>query len=138
MSRWVMPLRWASRRPSAADRMIESASSTGSGPRGHARGERLAGDILHREVQPAGFLPDEVDVADVRVGDPGLRPRLADHALATHRIAGDRGGQHLDRDRPLEREIGREVDLAHASGAERPPGERLFSLRTVAMSILQG
>jgi hypothetical protein len=58
-------------------------------------------------------------VADVGVVDAGLRARLADQALAAGRHAGDAVGQDLDRDRALEREVGGEVDLAHAAGAER-------------------
>jgi hypothetical protein len=84
-----------------------------------ALGERLAGDVLHREVQPPGLLADEVDVRDVRVCDPCLRARLADHAIAARRIAREVRREHLDRDRPIEREIGRQVDLTHPAGAER-------------------
>ncbi len=34
------------------------------------------------------------------------------------RIAGHRGGQHLDRHRPLQIAVGRAIDLAHAAGAD--------------------
>ena len=34
------------------------------------------------------------------------------------RIAGHRGGQHLDRDGPLELGVDRAIDLAHAAGAD--------------------
>ena len=33
-------------------------------------------------------------------------------------IAGDVGGQHLDRDGPAETRVARAVDLAHAAGAD--------------------
>ena len=85
---------------------------------GGGGGEGLAGEVLHREVEPAGVLADEVDVRDVRVDDAGLRAGLAHEALAELRIAGERLGEHLHGDGAIEREVGREVDLAHAAGAE--------------------
>ncbi len=85
---------------------------------GDALGERRAGDVLHREVQPAVVLADEVDVRDVRVLDASLCARFADQPIAARGVVRGRGRQHLDRDRAIEREVGREVDLAHAARAE--------------------
>ena len=39
-------------------------------------------------------------------------------APETIRIAGHRGGQHLDRHRPLQIAIGRAIDFAHSAGAD--------------------
>ena len=48
----------------------------------------------------------------------GLCAGFPHQALAAPRIARGGFGQHLDRDRAIEREVGREVDLAHAAGAD--------------------
>src|SRR5690349_15646282 len=44
--------------------------------------------------------------------------RLALKTRQAIRIAGQGGGQHLDRDRSLEIAVGRAIDLAHATGAD--------------------
>jgi hypothetical protein len=44
--------------------------------------------------------------------------RLALKASQAIRIAGHRGGQHLDRHRPLQIAVGRAIDLAHSAFAD--------------------
>jgi len=44
--------------------------------------------------------------------------RFALKAREPIHIAGDRGGQHLDRHRPLQIVVGGAIDLAHAAGAD--------------------
>ena len=46
------------------------------------------------------------------------RARLAVEALAELRIGGERLGQNLDRDGPVEARVARAIDLAHAARAE--------------------
>ena len=45
-------------------------------------------------------------------------PRLAQEALAEALVLGELGRDQLERDRPLEREVGRAVDDAHAAAAD--------------------
>ena len=50
--------------------------------------------------------------------DGGGQPRFAQKALAERVVAGELGCDQLQRDRPIERELGRTVDDAHATAAD--------------------
>src|SRR5258708_756019 len=56
------------------------------------------------------------DPRDPRVRQGGGVPRLGAEALLELLVRGVRRGQQLDRDRPLEHDIGAAPDLAHAPG----------------------
>ena len=63
-------------------------------------------------------LLETVDRRDVRVVEGREHFGFALKAREAIRIAGHRGGQHLDRDRPLQIAVGRAIDLAHSAGAD--------------------
>ncbi len=67
------------------------------------------------------LLPRPVDRHDVRVVDQRGQPRLALEALAEGGIGGAIGRDQLERDRPVEVELDRPVDDAHAAA----PRDRL-------------
>ena len=50
--------------------------------------------------------------------DGGREPRLAQEALAERVVARELGSDELQRDRSVERELGRAVDDAHATAAD--------------------
>jgi len=96
--------------------------------------EGVARDQLHRDVvdrfggrfgvsaRPAGpdlVVADLVDGDDVRVVQGGGRPGLGDEAAHPLLVADQLRRQDLERDAPLELLVLRDVDLAHAAGAER-------------------
>ena len=79
---------------------------------------RLALQQLHDQEDAAvAGLTDVVKRADVGVLQRGHGPRLAQEPLARRRVAGQGGGQHLDRHIALETRVARPVDLPHAAGA---------------------
>src|SRR6185312_14084539 len=78
-------------------------------------------------------LGDVEDGHDVRGGrDARSRERLPAEARPSVVLPGIPVGQHLDRDGPLERGIGRAVDLTHPSASDEvrggvPPREHVWS-----------
>ena len=81
------------------------------------RGQILALDQLHDEGSGVGGLLESVDRADVRMIERGEHVRFALKARQPVRIADDRGGEHLDGDRPFQIAVGRAIHLAHPAGA---------------------
>ena len=80
--------------------------------------EQLAVDVLEGdEVAPVRFA-DLVDGSDVGVRELGGGERFAQEALAPRRVVAQSFGEDLERDIALEPRIAREVDLAHAPGAQ--------------------
>ena len=77
-----------------------------------------ARDVAHDEVQRPGLLAGGVHRHDVRVVDRRRHARLAAEALAKLGVAGEVGGDDLQRDRALEVELQRAVDDAHAAAAD--------------------
>ena len=59
-----------------------------------------------------------VDREDAGVVDGGGQPRFAQEPLAEGVVAGELGCDELQRDRPIERELGRAVDDAHPTAAD--------------------
>ena len=78
----------------------------------------LALDELHHEVRVAAALPEVEDLDQVRVLEPREHRRLAPQVLHERRVLGQVRAQHLDRHRPLEREVLGAVDHAHAAAAD--------------------
>ena len=72
-------------------------------------------DEAHREVELAVVLARLVDGDHVRVVDRRGELRLAQEALAEALVLGQLGGDQLQRDGPLERQVGGAVDHAHAA-----------------------
>lgn len=60
-----------------------------------------------KERQPVDFI-GAVDRRDVRMGELGGRAGLAQESLAGVRLPGDEGGQHLERDRPIQTDVARD------------------------------
>jgi hypothetical protein len=117
-SRWTRPRACAASRAAA----ICPAIATGLFLRQGAAREQLlelgAVDVAHGDVQLAGDLAGVVDRDDVRVVDRGGEAGLAQEALAEALVLRELGGEDLQRDRPLEREVvGAEHD-SHPAAAD--------------------
>ncbi len=92
--------------------------------------QALTRHVLHDEVQQAARFARRIHGNDVRMTEPGYRPRLLNEALPDLGAGADLGRDDLDRDRPVEGLIPSEEDRAHAALSKRPldavlPGERL-------------
>ena len=71
-----------------------------------------------REEELAVRLARRVDREDAGVVDRRGQPRLAQEPLSERVVAGELGCDQLQRDRPVERELGRAVDDAHPAAAD--------------------
>ncbi len=80
--------------------------------------QRLAGHVLHGEVQRAPVRALVVDGDHVRVGEPGDRPGLVNEAPDEILVVGQLRVHDLQRDRPVEPGIGAQVDGRHAAVSE--------------------
>ena len=93
-----------------------------SGLLGRATGEsireRFALEELHHEEGDPRLLTDIVARADVGVRQPRNRSRLTVEPLPELRIAGQVGGEDLDRDDAIEPRVSALVHLAHATLAK--------------------
>ena len=80
--------------------------------------QRAAVDVLHRHVVAAAIVADVVDRDDVRMLQLRERFALAQEALAELFV--DREGRchDLQRDTPVQRALGGEIDGGHRAGAE--------------------
>ena len=87
-------------------------------PRAMMRGQILALDQLHHERRDAARLLEAVDRGDVRMIQRREHFGFALEPRQPIRVAGHRGRQHLDRDRPLQVAVGRAIHLAHAARAD--------------------
>jgi len=83
------------------------------------RPQRVARDQFHDGEAKAAVLADIEDREDVRVRKRGHGTGLAFEPRERHRIVGDLGGQHLDRDLAAETRIACAIHLAHAARAEQ-------------------
>ena len=81
--------------------------------------ERFALEQLHHQEVRLVLATDVEERADVRVREPGDRPRLPLESLACFGRRGPVRGQDLHRDRAIEAGVARLVDLAHAARSER-------------------
>ena len=86
--------------------------------------ERAAGDVLHDEVRQPAKLIDRMDGHDVLVSDGRHGPRLAGEPAPRRRAVRQRGGEHLDRHRPVERRVACLEHHAHPTPARAPRGPR--------------
>ena len=77
--------------------------------------ERAALDELHGDVRLALDLADLEHLADARVLDAGLRPRLLEQAQRQARVA---AADELERDLAVELAVDAQVDGAHPALAE--------------------
>jgi hypothetical protein len=82
-------------------------------------GQRVALDELHDEVVGPFVAAHVVQRADVRMREARHRARLPLEPFAQIGAVGCPGGQHFDRDIPVEPRVARAVDLPHAARAER-------------------
>jgi hypothetical protein len=79
------------------------------------RGEILAFDEFHHQGREVGRLLEAVDRGNVRVVQRGQDFSFTLEPCEAIRVAGDRCGQHLDRDGPLEIAVGGAIDLTHTT-----------------------
>ena len=86
---------------------------------GDELGERLAVDVLHRDVRDAVGLADVEDLDDVRMRQPRGDPPLAQEARAQVLVAREILGEALERDVAAELDVAREVDDRHRAVTER-------------------
>src|ERR1044071_6421153 len=85
--------------------------------------QRLAGNQLHRDVMQAAIagrlVADVIDRDEMRMIQPGGRPRLALESLQRFRVRGDVVRKNLDRDVAPEARVARAIDLGHPPAAEQ-------------------
>ncbi len=81
-------------------------------------GQRPSADELEDEVGDAAFLSKVVDVEDVRMLEPGDRPRFLLEALAILLVLGKEIGQNLDRHVAVEPRVVSLVNRRHASAPD--------------------
>ena len=120
-SRWTRPAACAAASARAAcapeRRRLERRQRAAAGDQ---VGERLAVDVLHRDVRDAVGLADVEDLDDVRVRQPRGDPPLAEEARAQVVVAGEILGETLERDVAAELDVAGEVDHGHRAVTERP------------------
>ena len=97
-SRWMIPCSCAASSASAICFAIGSASSSGIGAARDALRQVVALDQFHDERGEVCCLLEAVDRRDVRMVERREHFGFALKAREPIRIAGHRGGQHLDRD----------------------------------------
>ena len=100
----------------AAD--VDRAVGTQAAVAPQDRGQVLALDELHGEVEHPVDLAGVVDGDDVRVLERGRDPRLAREALAEALRLGEVGRDDLDGGAALEVEVLRAIDHAHPAAAD--------------------
>jgi hypothetical protein len=98
--------------------------------------EVAAREVLHGEEERAVLGLPEVDDGDgVRVVEARGGPGLAVEALHDRRVREERALEDLERDRPIQREVGGLVDLAHPAAAEELVDEVLLRHRLADVGI---
>lgn len=109
------------RRPKAGQTLLQDGDRLRDGERpaaGQPLFERLALDVLHDEEVVPVVPADEVDRDDVGVLQPGDGGGLGVEAADETVVAGQLGGQHLDRDPPPQHFLVPEVHVSHPAVAE--------------------
>ena len=81
--------------------------------------ERPAGHVLHRQIQDVAVGPLVVHGDDVRVGELGDRPGLADKPADEVLVVGEPGVHDLERDRALEPRVSAQVNRGHAAAGDQ-------------------
>ncbi len=79
------------------------------------RAQVRAVDEAAGQVQLALGLARGVHGEDARVVDGGREPRLAEEPLPERVVPGELGSDELQRDRPVERQLGRSVHDSHST-----------------------
>ena len=77
-----------------------------------------AGDIAHRHVEDLLDLAGVVDGDDVGMVEAGGQDRLVQEHLAEGAVGALLGGEELERDVPLQAQLHRPIDGAHAPAAD--------------------
>ena len=129
-SRWTMPFSCAASSASAIWRPRASVSSTGTGPRRDALGQRLAFDELEHEEPRAARLLEAVDRGDRGMVERGEHTGLPVEPREPFGIGRESGGEHLDGHLAMEPRVASAIHLAHAARTER--GKDLVEAETRA------
>ena len=116
-------------------RLLQPGERLGAGnaPAAQALVDGAALEVLHDDERSPVVLVDVEDGHDVRRSREARgRKSLPAEARASVVLPGVPVGQHLDRNRPLERGVGRAVDLTHPSASDEvgggvPPREHVWS-----------
>ena len=82
--------------------------------------QRFTLDVGHREEHELADLFDGVNRNNVRMGELGCGPRLAQKALAQLGVGGLGWWQQLDRDGAVEPHVARQVHNPHAAPPQLP------------------
>jgi hypothetical protein len=77
--------------------------------------QALPGDIVHDIVEQACRLTCRMHRHDVRMPEPRDHPGLGQKPLGNGRVSGKLGMDDLDRDRPVQRQVGGQEDHPHAA-----------------------
>ena len=109
-------------------RRVQRRGDLGADPAGRLQGERavpvqepaqvLAAYVPHRDVQDAVGLAGLEDRDDVRVVDGGRGLRLPFEPAAEDVVAGQFGGEQLERDRAVQAQVTGAVDDGHAAAPD--------------------
>ena len=83
-----------------------------------AGGQRRARHVLHHDEEAAASFTRVVDPHDVRVGQPAREPGLAKETRANALVGSELLGEDLDRHRPLQLLVAREIDHSHRATSE--------------------
>ena len=84
----------------------------------HSLCQRLAFDEAHGVGEDVSRFLHRVHRDDVGVREPGGGSRLEKEPLAQRGLLGEFGRQDLERDRPIEPEVAREIDTPHPPAAK--------------------
>ena len=116
-SRWTRPARWQRQGHRRFRRQCAAPRPAATGPAPAAR-RATALEVLHDQERPAIQTgePNRVQMADDS-GSPARGPRA--RAPLRLEVTGRVGGQHLDRDGPIDAGVACPVHLTHAAGADR-------------------
>ena len=113
-SRWTIPARCAADEP-RQDRIHDRDRLRDREPALFAQqlAQRDAGQVLHDEIRHVAVLALIEDVDDVRVGEARGRARLLDEAALEDGVVAQVAVHDLERDPPLESQVGRHVHGRH-------------------------
>ena len=118
-SRWTIPARCAADEP-GQDRVHDRDGLRDRQPPLLAQqlAQRDAGQVLHDEVGHVAVLALVEHVHDVRVGQPGGGAGLLDEPALEHGVVAQVPVHDLERDPPLEPQIGRHVHGRHPAARD--------------------
>ncbi len=98
--------------------------------------ERVAGDVLHHDVDESRLAFDSVDRNDVRVIQLGGRLCFLLKTADQLWVAAHVGGKHLDGHFPFEHQVPREIHRRHAASAQKP-NDLIAPLESVGQPLSQ-